>query len=148
MQRIRYAGWIVIFYLVVGAANAEVHESDPETCLALNIYFESTGEPISGKIAVGLVTLNRVADRRWPNNICDVVWQPKQFSWTHDGKSDHPKDYPAWVDAKYAAGIAISLYTIKDSNHYHNLTVFPDWAQQDTHEDYIGYIKNHMFYNK
>ena len=73
-------------------------------CLATNIYHEARGESIQGKFAVGHVTLNRVASPRYPNNICDVVYQaeyrvnwkgnevPKrnrcQFSWYCDGKSD------------------------------------------------------------
>lgn len=73
-------------------------------CLATNIYHEARGESIKGKFAVGHVTLNRVASGRYPDNICDVVYQahmrtnwkgkqvPKrhkcQFSWYCDGKSD------------------------------------------------------------
>ena len=60
-------------------------------CGATNIYYESRGEPDFGQLAVTLVVLNRVKDERFPNTICEVVWQPKQFSWTHDGKSDMPK---------------------------------------------------------
>jgi spore germination cell wall hydrolase CwlJ-like protein len=44
-------------------------------CLARNIFYESGGEPIEGKVAVGLVTLNRVQDPRYPKNVCDVVKQ-------------------------------------------------------------------------
>lgn len=44
-------------------------------CLARNIYFESRGEPRNGKVAVGVVTLNRVEDPRFPNTVCKVVKQ-------------------------------------------------------------------------
>ena len=58
-------------------------------CLAENIYHEAKGEPEMGQIAVALVTLNRVQDRRYPNNICGVVKEKTrkfnrtvcQFSW-------------------------------------------------------------------
>jgi len=45
------------------------------TCLARNIFFEAANEPEEGKVAVGLVTLNRVQDGRFGNSICGVVDQ-------------------------------------------------------------------------
>jgi len=73
-------------------------------CLATNIYHEARGESIAGKVAVGNVTLNRVNHIKYPNTICDVVYQARlrenwrgklvprlhkcQFSWYCDGKSD------------------------------------------------------------
>ena len=54
-------------------------------CLADNIYKEAGHEPESGKVAVALVTLNRVEDPRFPKDICGVVKQKVnttcQFSW-------------------------------------------------------------------
>lgn len=44
-------------------------------CLARNIFYESASEPVEGKVAVGLVTLNRTADPRFPNDVCQVVKQ-------------------------------------------------------------------------
>jgi spore germination cell wall hydrolase CwlJ-like protein len=76
-------------------------------CLALNVYFEARGETAAGQLAVALVTMNRVKSRRYPATVCGVVWQPHQFSWTHDGKSDRPKDARAW---KLAQKIAYFVY--------------------------------------
>ena len=42
-------------------------------CLARNIFFESGGEPTEGKIAVGLVTVNRAQDPRFGKSVCEVV---------------------------------------------------------------------------
>jgi len=44
-------------------------------CLARNIFFEAGNEPIEGKVAVGLVTLNRTQDGRFSNTVCGVVDQ-------------------------------------------------------------------------
>ena len=44
-------------------------------CLARNIFYESGNEPEAGKIAVGVVTLNRVEDPRFPKTVCEVVKQ-------------------------------------------------------------------------
>ena len=80
------------------------------TCLAQNIYFESRDQSTIGQIAVAEVTLNRVADPRWPNDVCSVVkqgptykWKKTypikhrcEFSWYCYGKSDAPKNKRAW----------------------------------------------------
>ena len=42
-------------------------------CLALNVYFEARGEPMTGKYAVAAVTLNRVVNPSFPGSICQVV---------------------------------------------------------------------------
>ena len=44
-------------------------------CLAKNIFYESGSEPYEGKIAVGMVTINRAKHPSFPNSICDVVKQ-------------------------------------------------------------------------
>ena len=49
--------------------------SKDEDCLARNIYYEAGGEPEEGKVAVGIVTINRVKDGRFSNSICGVVNQ-------------------------------------------------------------------------
>jgi len=68
-------------------------------CLALNIYFEARSEAYVGQLAVALVSMNRVKSHRFPSTVCKVVWQPRQFSWTHDGKSDRPRESSAWRTA-------------------------------------------------
>jgi spore germination cell wall hydrolase CwlJ-like protein len=42
-------------------------------CLARNIFYESGGEPTEGKIAVGIVTVNRSQDPRFGQSVCEVV---------------------------------------------------------------------------
>jgi spore germination cell wall hydrolase CwlJ-like protein len=42
-------------------------------CMARNIYYESGSEPTEGKVAVGIVTLNRVQDGRFGRDVCEVV---------------------------------------------------------------------------
>jgi spore germination cell wall hydrolase CwlJ-like protein len=61
---------------VVGL-DIDTSKIDPEQayCLAENIYYESRSEDIRGQFAVGLVTLNRVNDSRFPDTVCDVVKQ-------------------------------------------------------------------------
>jgi spore germination cell wall hydrolase CwlJ-like protein len=42
-------------------------------CLARNIFYESGAEPTEGKIAVGIVTINRAQDPRFGRSVCEVV---------------------------------------------------------------------------
>ncbi len=79
-------------------------------CLALNIYFEARSEPIDGQLAVAFVTINRMEDRRYPKTLCGVVWQKRQFSWTHDGKSDRPHEQRAWKQAQMIAHFIFTKY--------------------------------------
>lgn len=53
-------------------------------CLARNAFNEARGEGFEGQLGTILVTLARVKSRRFANSVCGVVYQPYQFSWTHD----------------------------------------------------------------
>ena len=51
-------------------------------CLASNVYHEAKNQSIDGQIAVAEVVMNRVADTRYPNTVCEVVKQgPVRESW-------------------------------------------------------------------
>lgn len=115
-------------------------------CLAKNIYFESRGEPLEGQIAVAHVTLNRVEHDYFPNTVCGVVWQNKQFSWTHDGLPDNPKNMMLWSDIKL---LAKKIYNgeIQDNTSgslfYHADYVRPFWAKK---LERVAVINVHIFY--
>ena len=51
------------------------HKYEQEFCLAQNIFFESSVDNKAGMAAVADVTLNRVKDTRYPNTVCEVVYQ-------------------------------------------------------------------------
>lgn len=101
-------------------------------CLAKNIYFEANTQSYVGQQAVAFVTLNRVASKLYPNNICDVVWQPDQFSWTNDGKSNNPQSVKRFSVAMAAAIYVYSNYgRVKDPTKgaimYHTVYIVPWW---------------------
>jgi len=113
-------------------------------CLALAIYWEARSEPVLGQIAVAHVVLNRVASKRYPGNICEVVYQYKQFSFFHDGKSDKPLDENAWRQAKALANAAkVMSDTTKGSTHYHTDYVEPFWSRG---VEPLVVIGKHLFY--
>jgi len=117
-------------------------------CLAQNIYFESRGESKIGQEFVAWVTLNRVMNSDFPSEICKVVWQKGQFSWTHDGKSDRPRDSVAWATAQVIASEVIQLYGVdrdptEGATYFHATSVTPSWAKSF---ERVVRIDNHIFY--
>ena len=59
---------------------AQTHPS--AECLALNMYYEARDQGTAGLLAVSSVVLNRVNDSRFPNSICEVIYQgPVRESW-------------------------------------------------------------------
>jgi N-acetylmuramoyl-L-alanine amidase len=86
-----------------------------------------------GQAAVAYVTLNRVRSPAYPNSVCDVVWQPMQFSWTQDGKSDRMTDLDA-IGKAVDIALAASRGKIKDPtggalHYFAHRKVKPDWAK-------------------
>ena len=130
-------------------------------CLALNTYHEAKNQSMVGQVATAQVVMNRVADSRYPNTVCEVVKQgPKykgsdvpvrhkcQFSWFCDGKSDEPrKDSKEWRMAQEYARIVLSGRIVLDvtegATHYHATYVKPSWARTKTR---TTRIESHIFY--
>lgn len=52
-------------------------------CMTLAIFKEAEGEGLEGMRAVGDVIINRVEGDEFPDDVCEVVLQPKQFSWVN-----------------------------------------------------------------
>ena len=129
----------------VGAGANEIRAAELK-CLADNIYFEALTESDAGQIAVANVTMNRVKSKHFPNTVCDVVWEYKQFSWTHDGKSDVPGSKSAYKEV-YEIAKAVYDGNIVDitegSTFYHADYVNPSWNKVMTR---VAKIDTHIFY--
>ncbi|MGI6097276.1 MAG: cell wall hydrolase [Dethiobacteria bacterium] len=54
--------------------------------LAKAVYSEARGEPFEGQIAVAAVILNRLKDQRFPDNIQEIIFQPRAFTAVDDGQ--------------------------------------------------------------
>lgn len=135
------------------------HFKSEVACLKANIYFEARGESFKGKAAVAQVTTNRVKDANYPNSVCKTVFQPKQFSWTHQlswgqiqrimqGKVQHlkPADKEAYYDAAMLAekGVKYEIRVLpEDVLHYHATSVNPRWASSFKKYAKIG---KHVYY--
>ena len=151
--------WITlpILFFVMYAESIEAKPSEIE-CLAQNIYHEARSESTAGRMAVALVTLNRVKDKRFPNTICGVVKQTKyypsgridlhscQFSWYCDGKPDTIKDENCYKDILLIAEVMYTYETedfTEGSLWYHSPKVKPKWSM--VYNKTVT-IDNHIFY--
>ncbi len=126
------------------------------TCLTLNIYHEARGEPLRGQRAVAEVTLNRVASPRYPDTVCEVVFQKNwdsirqrhvgAFSWTEFDRHEQP-EARAWRRAWEAAEAVYSGTAppaVAGALHYHARSIRPSWARQRAPLARIG---RHLFYD-
>lgn len=64
----------------IGRARPVAATPAERECLARAMYFESNRSDEEGLLAVGTVVMNRVEAGAFPERICDVVGQPRQFA--------------------------------------------------------------------
>jgi hypothetical protein len=122
-------------------------------CMATAIYFEARGETELGQRAVAQVILNRVNDHRYPDSVCDVIYQNRhwrnrcQFSFACDGKPERIRDQRSWALAMTVAEDAIVndhyVDVVGGSTHYHATYVNPRWSRALRRIQRIG---THVFY--
>ena len=123
-------------------------------CLTDNIYYEAGYEPEDGKVAVALVTLNRLQDPRFPKDICGVVKQKTQstcqFSWFCESKKPVSSDRAKEIYDQ-ARMVALHVYVNYDklpditngALFYHADYVNPRWKLEKTTT-----IGRHIFYKE
>jgi spore germination cell wall hydrolase CwlJ-like protein len=131
----------------------EVFSAREQQCLASGIYFEARGESARGQAAVGQVILNRVRNPAYPDTICGVVYQNKdwrnrcQFSFACDNIRDRVRSEHHWKIARDVAMAVtagkIWLSEVGSSTHYHAVYVRPGWAKSMKK---VGRIGLHVFY--
>jgi len=116
-------------------------------CLADNLYHEARSEGFDGMLAVANVTLNRVAHRSFPGSVCDVVYQPFQFSWTLLNLKIRESE-------NYHRAILIARHVLETKNdditegslYFHTVSIKrPTWTKKLTQTMIIG---NHIFYRE
>lgn len=134
-------------------------------CLARNIYYEAGSESFEGKVAVAMVSLNRVESGKFPDTICGVVHQktkitetiivaekPKliqrvicQFSWVCQTNSLRAAFGDRWEDAMTVARMVLiegyRIPKLEDALYFHATHVNPNWGKPK-----VARIGNHIFY--
>ena len=117
------------------------------TILAEAGYYEARGENDIGVVSVLHTILNRVAHQSWPDSVLGVVYQNRQFSYTHDGSMRHGMNNTYQVDRMNVLAYDV-LHRLVDSpvgnsTHYHSTKVNPYWVSDVS---YVADVGNHKFY--
>lgn len=114
------------------------------------MYHEARGEPFDGQRAVAGVVLKRTDTEGFPDTICKVVYQPRQFSWVGKVKKPNPKDIE-FIKFEALASIMIVKHelglTVGPKRMY-NATFFSrEPINLKYHKlAYLGMIGAHKFY--
>ena len=122
-------------------------------CLEKNLWHEARGENLYGLMAVAKTTLNRARMEGWPPDVCKVVYQPKQFSWTSKSKKNQQiklknnidKQSYSLVQLATQLSIAAEMMQIDFMNgatYYHTTSVNPTWGRK---MEVVGVIGDHIF---
>ena len=166
MNKIKLFVTLLLVFGIVGVAEGNwTQDATEKECLAKNIYFEAKNQPLMGQLAVAIVVMNRVEDKRFPNTICEVVQQGPtlawtenfpvknrcQFSWYCDGRSDKPKHKKKWESSLKIASLILAykdnasniVFLLDGATHYHADYVYPSWR---TSKHKIVQIGDHIFY--
>ena len=132
----------LLFPISKGLANQVNTFEERVICLAKNMYFEARGEGIRGMLAVAHVTLNRKKSKRFPDTICEVVYQRHQFSWT---SKDYQIKKPELFDHIKQLAHDVIIGKTKDPTggalNFHSTAIDPGWSMKPKIQ-----IGNHIFY--
>lgn len=85
----------------LGAVSAAEFE-----CMAKVIDHEAGNQPRAGQLAVAYVMINRVLSEKFPNSLCGVAYQPRQFSYIHSHRIREGSQ--RWDNAQAIAREALS----------------------------------------
>lgn len=122
------------------ASGNRFYDADDLYWLSHIIHAESGNQPLVGKIAVGNVVLNRVADPTFPSTIRAVVLQPGQFTPVENGTIKLTPSAESLLAAKLCLDGA---NTAGDSLYFVNYH-FSSWASRN--RPYVATIGAHAFY--
>jgi spore germination cell wall hydrolase CwlJ-like protein len=119
-------------------------------CLAKNMYHEAGFEPRDGIFAVGMVTMNRMYSGKFPQTVCDVVYQKTgnfyQFSWVPIRNSLTKIDQEVYNRIlEKAIHIYFNYHHMVDVTRgalfFHADYIKPGWKREK-----VAHIGRHIFY--
>lgn len=136
-----------------GEANSSEADADQASaeldaemeCMTKVIHKEAGNQSRKGQLAVAQIVINRVKSGRFPNSICGVANQPRQFFQT---ASYHPRrDTAQWRTALSVAREALAgtaPAVVPGAMFYHADYVAPNsWFRT---RQRVGTLGNHIFY--
>lgn len=126
-------------------------KTSPVYHLAVAVYFEARGEGLAGKIGVANVIMNRVSSVHFPDTVNGVIWQRKQFSFTHDGISERipASNWKTFDDCyEVAHNVFYGVWPDLTNGSDHYLRRAHSSATWYKNMQYNGELGNHSFYKR
>ena len=127
------------------------YTASEKECMALAVYGEARGESKIGQLLVIEVINNRRMSNKYPNHVCDVIKQRRQFSFW-GGVYKAPKNKRVYKDIQKIINLYLSArwgYGVtglsKGSMWYHADYIKPKWAKNLKQVWYVG---RHIFYKQ
>ncbi len=118
----------------------EFYNADDLYWLSHIINAESGNQPLSGKIAVGNVVLNRVADSRFPDTIKGVIYQKNQFTPVRNGSINKTPNAESVLAAKLCLDGGEALEDVL----WFNVKGLRSWASRN--RPVVATIAGHTFF--
>ncbi len=134
---------------------------DDETLLAAIIYAEAGNQSYTGKVAVGIVIMNRIHSSLFPDKLRELIYQKQQFQPARDGALTKSLTYPSLVDEKskkaaktvlerfqnYTTGtkIYINIDGEKELFPYLFFMTYPSYQRLKLTDEYVK-IGDHVFF--
>lgn len=117
-------------------------------CLTQAIYHEARSESYTGQLFVGFVIRNRVMSDKFPDDFCQVIEQPWQFSFVHELDDHTMREESA---AEFAQAVAEIVMTSdnplpEEVLYYHTIDIKPDWNYDLLTEYQV--VNRHIFYRE
>ena len=122
------------------AAAPRTYNEEDLYWLSRIIYAEAGNQIMAGRVAVGTVILNRVANDHFPNTIKEVIFAPKQFSPVTNGMIYRDPDF----DSTVAAMLCLDGVKEAGDSLYFNTSRLNSWANKT--KTYVATIGDHKFY--
>lgn len=122
----------------------EVSASDLE-CMAKVVDHEAANQPREGQIAVAHVMINRVLSARFPNSLCAVAYQPRQFSYinTHSIREGSQRWQTA-LDVAREALSGVATDTSRGALFFHARYIAPNSFFRTRTK--VAALEDHIFY--
>lgn len=158
---------LITYHLIVGAMlhgppirlrENIVKDNKEYRCAVRNLYHEGRGEGLVGQAFIVKTVLNRVRDTKHPHSVCKVIYQNKQFSWTHQipkhkqqvpNKTTSEKELLKRIEALSTVVIWLDIIGwdfTQGSQFYHSIKVQPNWNYSKLEK--VKVIGNHVFYKR
>lgn len=142
---------ILILSSLVLVGSTSAADSKELECLARVVFHEARGEPLEGQIAVANVVMNRVQSSHFPNTICEVVYQPKQFTDIQKRTDFHNYDSGSW-DRSMTSAVLVYLGKRPDNTKGALFYLNPDKVRKKVLTSWkkkyivLTQISNHKFF--